>query len=187
MWLLGEDGSERRGGGITSSPGIPLPRQLSGGRKWEGQGESLPQGSLVPARGPQGTSQVFKPLGFFHSMRKMPSLLQGALTLLAKAGSVLSPQHSEALHSTQHNARVSSASSCQRAPAGVREEAPGPGSGSVGAAAVGAAERGCTLHPQLAFLPGGHCLPAPCLCPLWCSSQMPCFYIHSNVILADPY
>lgn len=75
MWLLGEDGNGRRGGGTASSAGISLPRQLSreGGSEGDKEKTSLRACQCLPES--PGHTSSFQALGFFLSMREVPSLL----------------------------------------------------------------------------------------------------------------
>lgn len=157
MWLLGEDGSGKERWWHNLLPRDLSPQAvLSGGRKWGGQVESLPQGSLGPARVPQGTSHVFKPLGFFAARGKCPLCCREPSPCLLrqeKERTCWAPKCTKPLHSTQHKFRVSSRQQIQRAPGGVREEAPAPGRGcgELGAAAVGAEGRAARCAPSSPF------------------------------------
>lgn len=154
----------------SPSPGSSLGREEARGTRRK------PRSGLTSAcqRSP-GHISSFQALGFFLSMREVPSLLQGALTLLAKAGKgrcVSSRRATEALHSPQHDVRVCSP----------RRRLHGQGL-SPGWCCPG---EGLHAAAQLAF--PQETLPARAV-PLseLCSSQIPCIYMHSNVILADPY
>lgn len=171
MRLLGEDGSRKRGGGLTSSPESLSPSSSLRREEAGEQVENLLQGSLLPAGGAQGISQVFKPLGFFTVWGKCPLCCrEPGLACQGKERNVcVEPQVHGATAFYPAQWPCPRPPAAAKEPGSVREEAPEQGlhlwerGRCCSGAALELQGRAAPFSPSSPF-----CLQAPFLCPLSC-------------------